>query len=307
MAAALTRTDSSRDPRSCIIRNDTSRSLLCGGVAGCISKTATAPLSRLTVLAQTSTLLSRSAGQGPARNLDLLSSGSVRSGLLQIVKHEGFRALWKGNLCTCLHRFPYTGVNFAVFQWFTARFPLTCRRSPWGPYVPGAVSGCIAVTACYPLEILRTRLMTQPGHQLKLHQCMMSILREGGFLGMYAGLRLSLAVAVPAISISFGVFSLLKENLATYGVDQKSLVGTSIAGGTSGVIAAAMVYPLDTLRRRRQLSVQQHSWIHEARHIYKHEGHAGFWRGMRPEVLKAFPTVSIFFVAYEVFQTALLA
>lgn len=307
MAAALTRSASSSDHRSCIVRNDTSRSLLCGGVAGCISKTATAPLSRLTVLAQTSTLLSRSAAHSPARNLELLSSGSVRSGLLQIIKDEGFRALWKGNLCTCLHRFPYTGVNFAVFQWFTGRFPLTSRRSPWGPYVPGAVSGCIAVTACYPLEVLRTRLMTQPGRQLNLRRCLMSIWREEGFLGMYAGLRLSLAVAVPALSISFGVFTLLKEHLATYGVDRKSLVGTSIAGGTSGVIAAGLVYPLDTLRRRRQLSAQQHTWIQEARHIFKHEGHRGFLRGMRPELLKAFPTVSIFFVAYQGIQTALLA
>ena len=49
--------------------------------------------------------------------------GSFRSGtpslptaFTQIVRQEGVRALWKGNLATVLHRFPYSAVSFLTYE-----------------------------------------------------------------------------------------------------------------------------------------------------------------------------------------------
>lgn len=35
---------------------------------------------------------------------------------LRIVNEEGFRAFWKGNMVTVIHRLPYTAVNFYAYE-----------------------------------------------------------------------------------------------------------------------------------------------------------------------------------------------
>lgn len=37
-------------------------------------------------------------------------------GMNEIVKSEGLKSLWKGNLATILHRLPYSAINFSVYE-----------------------------------------------------------------------------------------------------------------------------------------------------------------------------------------------
>ncbi|CAN1153244.1 Calcium-binding mitochondrial carrier protein SCaMC-2, partial [Linum perenne] len=66
--------------------------LVAGGVAGTLSKTCTAPLSHLAVLFQASKWHEAS----------------------QIVREEGIRAFWKGNLVTIAHRLPFVIKNWLM-------------------------------------------------------------------------------------------------------------------------------------------------------------------------------------------------
>ncbi|CAM9853892.1 unnamed protein product, partial [Phaeothamnion confervicola] len=86
-----------------------SRQLIAGGVAGCIAKTTTAPLARLTILFQVHSLVSTKP-QHPE-----FASGMI-AGMRKVVQREGFFAFWKGNGTSVLHRFPYSAINFAVFE-----------------------------------------------------------------------------------------------------------------------------------------------------------------------------------------------
>lgn len=48
----------------------------------------------------------------------------------RIVKEEGFRAFWKGNLVTIVHRLPYSAVNFYAYEHYKKvnRTICFCRR-----------------------------------------------------------------------------------------------------------------------------------------------------------------------------------
>ncbi|KAG5599782.1 hypothetical protein H5410_031152 [Solanum commersonii] len=81
--------------------------LLAGGVAGAISKTCTAPLARLTILFQL---------QGMHANAASLKKASIWQEASRIVREEGFRAFWKGNLVTIAHRLPYSSISFYAFE-----------------------------------------------------------------------------------------------------------------------------------------------------------------------------------------------
>jgi solute carrier family 25 phosphate transporter 23/24/25/41 len=81
--------------------------MIAGGIAGSVAKTATAPLSRLTILYQVHAIKT-----GVEYNIDESLLNVVKS----IYRQEGALSFWRGNLTAIVHRFPYSGVNFTVYD-----------------------------------------------------------------------------------------------------------------------------------------------------------------------------------------------
>lgn len=79
------------------------RNLLAGGLAGIIAKSIVAPLDRIKILYQVS-------DSTPFRLRDV--PRVARS----IIEREGPSALWKGNVATMMRVFPYSGIQFMVFD-----------------------------------------------------------------------------------------------------------------------------------------------------------------------------------------------
>jgi solute carrier family 25 phosphate transporter 23/24/25/41 len=46
----------------------------------------------------------------------VLSRPNLRREASRIINEEGYRAFWKGNLVTVVHRIPYTAVNFYAYE-----------------------------------------------------------------------------------------------------------------------------------------------------------------------------------------------
>ena len=84
--------------------SDSQKDMLAGGVSGCVAKTFTAPLSRLTALSQVQSIESG------------FSLRSVITSVGKILREEGLWSLWKGNFSSIIHRFPYSSINFASYS-----------------------------------------------------------------------------------------------------------------------------------------------------------------------------------------------
>jgi hypothetical protein len=95
--------------------NRTQQTMIAGGIAGSISKTATAPLSRLTILYQV-----HSVKMGP-ESVRYNVNESLFSVIRNVNKQEGFKSFWKGNFTAVIHRFPYSAVNFGVYDFLKKR------------------------------------------------------------------------------------------------------------------------------------------------------------------------------------------
>lgn len=280
--------------------SNATKTILAGGIAGVVSKTATAPLSRLAILYQINAFAA-------------LSRDSILTSSWNLYREEGLLSFWRGNLTSCIHRFPYSAINFSVFAALqTLAFErLNIEDSSSMRLVCGAISGAVACSACYPLDLVRTRLTVQSsGYYRGIGDCLRRIVQEEGVGGLYKGLGVSLLVCVPSLAISFSVYGTCKHWLqasaqGTVLVDPSTrcinAYGNCVAGAFAGITSSVTLFPLDVLRRRLQVrsghprrSGMRHVWS-----VMRAEGLRGMYRGIVPEVLKVTPMVGIQFTIYE--------
>ncbi|KAJ0695171.1 putative mitochondrial carrier protein [Helianthus annuus] len=137
---------------------ETVSQLIPGGVAGAVSKTCTAPLSRLTILFQV---------QGMHSDASTLRKSTLWREASCIVNEEGFRAFWKGNLVTVAHRLPYSSISFYAVEHYKNFLQLIMRAENGESNIStdlfirlagGGLAGITAASVTYPLDLVRTRL-----------------------------------------------------------------------------------------------------------------------------------------------------
>ncbi|GMH57676.1 hypothetical protein TL16_g02444 [Triparma laevis f. inornata] len=216
------------------------KQLFCGGMAGAAAKTTTAPLSRIAMLYQVHSLVSTKGLHNPEY------ATSLTSAFTKVRQREGFLAFWKGNGTSCMHRFPYSAINFAVYERAHSILSKNCdpdHSNSWkhvfARFLSGACAGTSAVVACYPLDLIRTRLTTQQPNTKYTYNgitdAAAKIIKYDGIAGLYVGLGTTLCVAVPSFSISYMVYGSLKEyvldderfnNFRKVSIDGRSSMGT---------------------------------------------------------------------------------
>uniref|UniRef100_A0A7S2KTF8 Mitochondrial carrier protein n=2 Tax=Skeletonema marinoi TaxID=267567 RepID=A0A7S2KTF8_9STRA len=311
------------------------KQLFCGGAAGSVAKTVTAPLSRLTILYQVHPMVTTKEHRPKF-------SMTIRGGISKIVERGGVLSLWKGNGTSVLHRFPFSAINFYVYEGVMDLLNGPQRLSDddedditndkevstFSRLFAGAAAGTTACVACYPLDLVRTRLTTQLENKESyrgISDAFVKIVRNEGFVGLYAGLAPTLMVAVPNFSISWMVYGSLKEyaledelfyNLrkvdAGTGEEKLGFLLTLMCGAASGTLSTWVTFPFDTVRRRMQIQGQHFapeeriSASQMIRTLLKKDGIKGFYRGIAPEVMKVIPMVGTMFTVYEYLKDQLL-
>ncbi|XP_057441886.1 uncharacterized protein LOC130733679 [Lotus japonicus] len=288
--------------------------LLAGGVAGALSKTCTAPLARLTILFQI---------QGMHSNVATLRKASIWNEASRIVNEEGVRAFWKGNLVTIAHRLPYSSVNFYSYEhykkWLRMVSGVQNHRDNVSAdvfihFVGGGMAGITAATSTYPLDLVRTRLAAQTNftYYRGIWHALQTIIKEEGILGLYKGLGTTLLTVGPNIAISFSVYESLRKLWRSNRSDDSAVVVSLACGSLSGIASSTATFPLDLVRRRKQLEgaggrarVYNTGIFGVFSHIIKTEGMRGLYRGILPEYYKVVPGVGICFMTYETLKTLL--
>ncbi|CEG37284.1 mitochondrial substrate carrier family protein [Plasmopara halstedii] len=301
--------------------------LFAGGVAGSVGKTVTAPLSRLTILFQVHSMVS-------TRHTDRFSP-TMGSAINKVLKNEGVLAFWKGNGASVLHRFPYSAVNFFTFEMvknslIAQNYPAFAYNMWTTMFVSGALAGATATVACYPIDLIRTRLATQLNTDIRytgIRQAVLRISTEEGILGLYRGMGATLMVTVPNLAVNFTLYESLKNyarnfrrnqllagltevdrerSAQNYDSSPMYVTDTLVCGGAAGIASSLLTFPIDVVRRRLQISA-----IHAktagikptpmgiASELFQTQGVRGFFRGLTPELMKVVPMVGITFGTFE--------
>ena len=163
------------------------RNVMAGGCAGMVAKTVVAPLERIKILYQVS-----------AEKFALRDVPKVAQ---TIIQKEGFTALWRGNTATMLRVFPYSGIQFMVFDrcktTILKQHRLRRRNSdevmksfgltPVESLVAGMIAGAVSVCSTYPLDLTRAQLALYRTHRHSKNMGFIGVIRHNFSLGVGTG------------------------------------------------------------------------------------------------------------------------
>lgn len=126
------------------------RSGFAGGIAGCVAKSAIAPLDRVKILFQ-------------AQNPEFQKYSGKWLGVFKagrdIVRSDGPTALFQGHSATLMRIFPYAAIKYMAYdKLHFYLMPTKESETSARLFLAGSASGVLSVFLTYPLELIRVRL-----------------------------------------------------------------------------------------------------------------------------------------------------
>ncbi|CDW96006.1 hypothetical protein [Sporisorium scitamineum] len=307
--------------------------LVAGGIAGAVSRTATAPFDRLKIYLITTArspdiaeaakaAVSGQAGANAAAAAKAAGHGLsiLREALWNLYRDGGgLRAFWVGNGLNCLKIFPESAIKFLSYETAKRAFAkyvdnVSDSRDISGSsrFLSGGFGGITSQLAIYPVETLKTRLMSSQNVKTSLQgnallaKTAKDMWNAGGVRTYYRGLAAGLIGVFPYSAIDMSTFEGIKLFYIKYtGKEEPGVLALLSFGSVSGSVGATTVYPLNLIRTRLQAAgTPAHPATYEgfwdaARKTYVREGFVGFYRGLVPTLAKVVPAVSISYVVYE--------
>ncbi|KAK4507982.1 hypothetical protein PRZ48_001717 [Zasmidium cellare] len=192
--------------------------------------------------------------------------------------------------------------------------------------VAGAISGLISRFCIAPLDVVKIRLqlhyhslsdplaVARPGRQTPtgVYIVTRDIWCHEGITGFWKG-----NIPAEGLYLSYGAVQFLAYRSTTQVLDKLceqrdwTIPGTAksfISGAVAGTAATTATYPLDLLRTRFAAQGTERVYdglIGSIRDITRHEGPAGFFRGLNAAIGQIVPYMGLFFALYEGFKPPL--
>lgn len=288
------------------------RNLIAGFISSSLSRTVGAPLDRLKMLYQVNYIGTN------------FQPPSMINGLKEIYRNEGAKGYFKGNLINILKGSPENGIKLYTFE--LTKWKLQCinnhdKLSKGELFMAGALSGVVATTVIFPLEVLKMRIAASAkGTYSSISDALVKIYREPrGMINFYSGLEASICSAIPNAGLNLSVYETLKVFYSgKNSIDNASYLSTSMLmyiGGLSALISSTILYPLQIVQARmimynlkeaemkllpiRNRFLNRYKFPKSVWTTWKLEGTAGFYKGYVPGITKIVIGNAIGFGIYE--------
>ncbi|KJH45034.1 SPFH/Band 7/PHB domain protein [Dictyocaulus viviparus] len=241
-----------------------------------------------------------------------------------IHKEEGVRSFWKGHVPAQGLSAIYGLVQFSSFEFLSRE--IGCRlpgsnqslRS-LADFFCGGLSGCVAMTAAMPLDVIRTRLVAQSGNTVYrgTTHAFIYIWKKEGVVGYFRGWAPSVAQIAPFTGLQFALYNFFLGIWPRIVVHRES-TGSLVCGALAGTVAKTVLYPLDMVRHRLQMngferrgfgrtSDYRDGMLRTMRMVVKKESFYGLFKGLWPSQIKAAANSGCAFLFYELFCDILRA
>mmetsp|Transcript_9746 Transcript_9746/g.10796 ORF Transcript_9746/g.10796 Transcript_9746/m.10796 type:complete len:397 (-) Transcript_9746:81-1271(-) len=263
-----------------------------GAVGGGISRSFTAPLERLKIIAQTQK-----------------EKKSWFNNLRTVFQNEGLAGFFKGNAISIVRASFCTGLVCTLYANFVqemerrskhTRDELNFKKySTTWKAMAGFSAGVTATIITYPLDVVHTHVCSDAYKgRSDLRLVFKDIMKTGGSMGLFRGLLPTVLAIGPFVAIDKTIYNSVKEWRAEHG--QVPRTTTFLAcSTTSAFIATTMTYPIDVIRRQCQMSKNPINVYGATKSIITKDGPRGLFRGVGSAYMKVIPSLALSYTAIE--------
>ncbi|XP_024237448.1 calcium-binding mitochondrial carrier protein SCaMC-2-B isoform X4 [Oncorhynchus tshawytscha] len=179
----------------------------------------------------------------------------------------------------------------------------------WRHLVAGGAAGAVSRTCTAPLDRLKVLMQV---HATRTNSMCIAggfthMIREGGMRSLWRGNGMNVIKIAPESAIKFMAYEQIKRLI---GSNQETLgiLERFVAGSLAGAIAQSSIYPMEVLKTRLALrKTGQFSGIADcAKHIFRKEGMAAFYKGYIPNLIGIIPYAGIDLAVYETLKNSWL-
>lgn len=241
--------------------------------------------------------------------------GGMMSGMATIFREEGVRGFYKGV------QSPLAGlsaINAIVFASYTKSKNLL-RKDASDPlsigqlFCAGAMVGTAVSLVEAPVDLFKSQLQVQYGGSIVpkysgFFDCAKKITTTYGIRGVFQGYSAAIVKIIPNYAAYFGFYEMSRRTFARgYGgnVDLLPAPYVLAAGGIAGTLSWLVIYPLDVVKSKMQCdSTEPSQRVYRTlgstiQQVYRTQGFRGFWVGVAPCLVRAFPANAVCFLVYD--------
>lgn len=163
-----------------------------------------------------------------------------------------------------------------------------------------------------PLDVMKVRMQAHvcpvggvvpcadPGHVGGMRDALRKVVRADGVRGLWRGLSVTLALAVPTTGLYFSIYEAFMARAAA--VDGMSDGAAAVLSGASArVVTATVASPVELARVRVQAG-DRHGVVAIVQQVYRRDGAKALWRGLGPTLVRDAPFSAIYWGAYEMLK-----
>ncbi len=196
-------------------------------------------------------------------------------------------------------------------------------------FVCGSIAGAVQALVICPTEHIKCRLQIQHGIGCKdniykgPYDALEKIVHSNGISGLYRGFICTAWREIPAFGLYFATYDYVRETVTTIlrtspaisdndedvvsSIEKNSSqewAASALAGGFSGALTWAAIYPFDVIKTRIQTTplntpIERRRITYMFHTLWKEHGIKYFFRGLGVTLLRAFPVNAIIFPVYE--------
>lgn len=236
---------------------------------------------------------------------------NLLSSLKYIIRNEGFKGLFKGNMINISKAIPNYCMKFTLNEYYI-KYLLkkhNCKNINNLKFInlleAGIITGASQTSFVYPIDLIRTRIIQDKqmlGKEISIYKCVRDLIKNEGILSLYKGFSPAIISAPFYIGLSLANYQYLKRK-------DNILSNSFIAGGIAGVTSQALTYPGDTIKKQMQVNGMKstkYTGLRDCINImYKQNGMKSFYRGFWINTFKAAPEIGLKFLVYEIVKTKL--
>lgn len=234
------------------------------------------------------------------------------SSLTKTVSEEGIRALWKGAVPTAMGMAAENAMAFGVNEALKRTFPdeekssenINQRPDLLKPFLMGTITGCCSALVLLPSEVVKakTQVLVGTADGTSSAEVYKKMISKQGIKSLFCGLDSQLMRDGPFYAVFFGGYELFCYSFRTFIPSIPDELNYFLSGGFAGMLGWTVAMPFDVPKTNVQSRWDTGvvgSYFPEMAKIARERGIGGFYNGLGPTLVRAFPANAALFLGVE--------